>query len=66
MSGAQLILKVVCSQSRLAGEAARQGREMAAISAKSAHWLKLFPYQYSQTYTKRKQESGGKEIFEAD
>jgi hypothetical protein len=39
---------------------------MAAISAKSAHWLKFLPYQYSQTWNKRKQESGIGEIFSAD
>jgi hypothetical protein len=39
---------------------------MAAISAKSAHWLQLLPYQYSQTWHKSKQESGVGGIFSAN
>jgi hypothetical protein len=36
---------------------------MAANLAKSAHWLILLPYQYSQTWHKSKQESGAGGIF---
>jgi hypothetical protein len=47
MSGAKLILKVIYEKCRRHSEAAGRMRQVAAISAKSAHWLELLPYQYS-------------------